>query len=104
MCDGSLEALYKLIGCDMVEPVAFDDHHTLWIDENGLGSNPLNPVTGKHEQRYFVLSDADGSLKLLAGRALVLQDDEGDGKRTGANVSSAQLTARGVSQRPGGGG
>jgi hypothetical protein len=38
-CDGSLQSMYKLIGCDTVEPVAFDDLHSIWLDENALAAN-----------------------------------------------------------------
>ncbi|HQR19535.1 MAG TPA: hypothetical protein PKV98_01625 [Burkholderiaceae bacterium] len=93
-CDGSLEAMYSLIGCDAVEPTAFDDLHSVWIDENGLGANPLNPVTGEHGQRHFILSAADGSVKLLAGRGLVLRDLDDDGRRPDVSVTDGQLKAR----------
>lgn len=93
-CDGSLASMYRLIGCDTVEPVALDDFHTVWIDENGLAANPLNPVTGEHGQRYFILSAADGSVKLLAGRGLVLRDIDEDDKRPDVSVTPAQLKAR----------
>ena len=93
-CDGSLEDMYKLLGCDTVEPVALDDLHTIWIDENGLAANPLNPVTGEHGQRHFILSAADGSVKLLAGRGLVLRDLDDDDRRPDVSLTQGQLKAR----------
>jgi hypothetical protein len=93
-CDGSLQSMYGLIGCDTVEPTAFDDHHSIWIHENGLGANPLNPVTGEYGQRQFILSAADGSVKLLAGRGLVLRDIDDDGRRSDVSVTPGQLKAR----------
>jgi len=93
-CDGSLAAMYRLLDCESVEAVALDDSHTLWIDEDGLGRDPLNPVTGTYGQRFFVFSGAHGDVKLLAGRGLVLRDQGDDGQTADVSLTQRQIEAR----------
>jgi hypothetical protein len=58
-----LEALYKIIGCDCVEPHPFPDgsKNDIWIDESGFLQEPVPAC--------FSLSGSD---QPLAGRGVVL--------------------------------
>lgn len=88
VCDGSLDALKSLIGCDVVEAVRFDLRHDVWVDEDGLR---ICDSLGPDCAAYFVLSGLNGAVHLIGGKAVIA----GRGRRgpTDADVSVAQLEA-----------
>lgn len=84
--DGSLEAMYKLLGCGLVESVScndngnplFTDGNCLFVDEEGLLGN-------LSEQAFFII---DG--KPIAGRALTTNCDE-DGETIESTITLEDL-------------
>ena len=83
--DHTLQDMYKLIGCSVVEVVGlfrpddiFGDEfpEDIWCDEEGL----LNP---RGEQRFFKISDVPAEHHgIIAGRGLILQGDKEGGTRS----------------------
>lgn len=64
-----LTALYKHIGCQLVEKHELSDNHDLWIDEEGWLIS----------QRAVIGTEAHGTNLLLAGRGVILGvNEDGD--------------------------
>lgn len=60
--DNTLEAMYQVIGCDLVEPVQINEQRdTVWVDEEGLLHNP---------EYFFRLTGPAGHVD-LAGKGIV---------------------------------
>jgi hypothetical protein len=78
--DGTLEAMYATIPCDLVEAVRISEHDTLWIDEEGFLS-PGRPV-------YRMGENPQG----LAGRGLIF-GFTGSGDTVATKISLALVTA-----------
>lgn len=84
--DGSLDAMYELIGCGTVEMVAYNDNGTpmfegddcLFVDEEGL-------LGDLDKQAFFVI---DG--KPIAGRAMTIGGD-GDGETVESTITMEKL-------------
>lgn len=86
--DSTLHALYREIGCDLVEVIALTTQVDMWVDEEGMYRQEVNHVAtalarryGWTHQPYFgtvVLtggSDAEGASESLAPIALVAVRD-----------------------------
>lgn len=48
----NLAALREAIGCDMVDVVALTDRWDMWIDDEGLYTQPFNPVATELARRH----------------------------------------------------
>jgi len=65
--DGKLQSMYHLLGCDLVEPVRLDEHHSLWVDEEGLLTAEPGPffafrgMERPYPLKGLILGDRDGN-------------------------------------------
>lgn len=59
-----LESYYRLIGCDLIDCVQYDEHHDVVVDDEGLLKEPTN---------FFKIDSYDG---LLAGNGIIVGVDE----------------------------
>jgi hypothetical protein len=81
----TLEAMYELIGCDLVEPVRLNQQgDTVWVDEEGL----LKP----DPRHFFRIVSADGVGTELAGKGIVTGSTP-DGNNRDAQLSFQRLAA-----------
>lgn len=63
----TLEAFYKEIGTDIIEPVRLDGFNTLYVDESGLLRDPIQPS--------FIYTSQSGRQVKLVGNAIICGDD-----------------------------
>lgn len=70
----TLEELYGLVECDMVEVVSLRDGRTMWIDEEGKMHRPPKP---RNEKATRLLQEAGGIFgDWIAGIALIATPEE----------------------------
>ena len=72
--DFTLEELYALIGCEMVEALYLPDGRTMWIDEEGKLSSPPRPKNYHATRLARLAGIADDDY--IAGTALVCAEGE----------------------------
>lgn len=69
--DFSLEELYSLIGCELVELVQLPKGRTMWLDEEGKLKHPPKP---RNSEATVLLHMAGGSpMDYIAGDALICE-------------------------------
>lgn len=79
---GTLESMYRLIGCDTVTGAGYpDDHHACWADDNGLLT--MKPGT----QANLVAWHSEP----LVGKLLITGFDPETGETTEATMTEAAL-------------
>lgn len=69
---GDLEAIYGLIGCDLIDAVRLDDGHAAYVDDEGLLKSP----------RFFTMIDGTP----YAGRALFVGPVDEQGMTTACTL------------------
>jgi hypothetical protein len=76
---GTLQQMYKLIGCELVAGLALNDHNDLWIDDEGLLCSPNN---------FFTIK---GFPQPLAGNAIILGVNHLTGKDKSATMKVEEV-------------
>ncbi|MFD0269554.1 DUF3846 domain-containing protein [Streptomyces sp. NPDC127106] len=69
-----LTAMYSLMRCDQVDVVALTDQLDMWLDDNGLYTQPVNPMATLLARRFGRTYQNYHGHVLLTGGA----DDEGE--------------------------
>ncbi|TDU67823.1 DUF3846 domain-containing protein [Streptomyces sp. KS 21] len=69
-----LTAMYSLMRCDQVDVVALTDQLDMWLDDNGLYTQPVNPIATLLARRFGrTYQDYHGPVLLTGGA-----DEEGE--------------------------
>ena len=42
--EGSYQAMYKVMGCELIQPIQFDDIHDIHLDEEGFLQHPHRDI------------------------------------------------------------
>lgn len=66
--DGKLESFYKLLDCDLIDRVAYDDHNDIVLDDEGLY---------KGHENFFSVEGVEGR---YVGKAIIVGVNEEEGE------------------------
>lgn len=66
--DGKLDSFYKLLECDLIDRVAYDDHNDIVLDDEGLY---------KGHESFFSVEGVEGH---YVGKAIIVGVDEKEGE------------------------
>lgn len=83
--DASLEDIYRLCGCDLLDTVYVDRSHTMFIDDEGLLKNYFDE-NDNQQYPYFKI----GSSQTYAGKGLILGTTS-DGDNTDTRLSASLI-------------
>lgn len=76
-----LDAMYNVIGCELVDVARIDGENDLWVDDEGLFNSPTHAFLLKGMHQPFV------------GRGLILaHDDEGESISTTLTVDEIEMS------------
>jgi hypothetical protein len=82
--DGTLDSLYRLLGCAYVDYVRLNDDNGIFVDDDGL----LN----EHHRHIFVIETGDGRGLLFVSKGLVSGSDR-DGTAIDTTMTAGQVAA-----------